>query len=134
MTQSNHPPSAATVATKPLTHIIRYQVQMSTSRDDDDTSSLGNLSLTVTFFFLVSNLNLPSQVKTISSCPFIVGIIKGTGLHLTKTSIQVVFKRDEVSPKPSLLETKHTLLTHPFLIGMCCETPKTEHSVLKVQP
>lgn len=117
-TQSNHPPSTAIVTTKPHHW---YQIQVSASRDNDPTTSLGNLSqcltpLTLKNYFLVSSLNLPPQAMTIPSCPFIVGMIKETGLHLTKTSFQVVVETDEVSPEPPLLETKHTLLPRPFLI------------------
>ena len=83
------------------------------------TTSFGNLfqcvtTLRVKNFLQISNLNLPSQLKTIPPCPITIHPCKQTFPLLFILSLQV---HNEVSPKSSLLQAKQAHFPQPFLIG-----------------
>lgn len=73
LTQNCH---CSTYSTK-TSPSARSRRLLNTSRDGDSMTSLSNVLwclTTLKIFFLISNLNLSSQLKAISSCPFTVGI------------------------------------------------------------
>ena len=75
------------------------------------------ITLWVENFLLISNLNLPSQYKTIPSCPITVHPRKQPFPFLFILSLQVLEGHNEVSPQPSLLQAKQAQCPQPFLIG-----------------
>ena len=68
-------------------------------------------------FLLISNLNLPSQFKTIPPCPTTIHPHKQPFPLLFIRSLQVLEGHNEVSPEPSLLQAKPAQFPQPFLIG-----------------
>ena len=81
---------------------------LNASRDGASTTYLGNLfqcitTLCVKNFLLISNLNLPSQFKTIPPYPITFHPRKQPFLLLFICSLQVLEGHNEVSSEPSLL-------------------------------
>ena len=68
-------------------------------------------------FLLLSNLNLPSHLKTIPPCPTVIHPHKQLVPLLFICSLQVLKGHNEVSPVSSLFQAKQAQLPQPFLLG-----------------
>ena len=95
---------------------------LNVSRDGASTTSLGNqfqciTTLWVKNFLLITNLNLPSQLKTIPPYPITTHPHMQLFPLLFIRSVQVLEGHNEVSPEPSLLQAKQAQFPLPFPIG-----------------
>jgi len=91
---------------------------LNTAREGAATASLGSLcqgltTLTVKNFFLISNLNPPSQFKAITPCPVTTGPCKKSLSILPLGPLQVLEGCGKVCPKPSLLQAQQPQLSPP---------------------
>ena len=117
------PPATCRVANQ-QTRLPRAtsSLALNASRDGASTTSLDNLflcftALCVKNFLLISNLNLPSQFKTIPPCAITIHPRKQPFPFLFICSLQVLEGHNEVSLEPFLLQAKQTQFPQPFLIG-----------------
>ena len=83
---------------------------LNTSTDCDSAISLGSPFQCLTSlwekFFLISNLNLLSQLEAIPSSPIASYMGKEANSYLTTPSIEVVAVSDMVCPESPLLQTR----------------------------
>ena len=79
-------------------------------------------------FLLLSNLNLPSHLKTIPPCPTVIHPHKQLVPLLFICSLQVLKGHNELSPEPSLLQAKRDPFLQRFLIGEWLQPSDHLHS------
>jgi len=98
------------------------------SRDGDSTTALGSLGQGLTTlagkkFFLISNLNLLTQLEAIASRPVAGYLGEETNPRLTTISCQGAGESEKVSPQPPLLQTQQPQLPQPLPIRLVLQTP-----------
>lgn len=117
--RSNHQSSTTLITPQLYTLSTTSRYFLNAFRDNDSTTSLGNLfqcltTLSTKINFLISNLNCPGAILGHFLSSFHLRHSKETISHLATTSFQVI-KIDMVSPESSFLQTEQLQLSQCLL-------------------